>query len=135
MFCCIVLVFQKQGGNKKEWLSLFFERIKTSQLIFQQAKDWRSFFSLPMISIVAIRWILYTADDISVVSAASVSKLAFGFWKASNNDFLDILLLGQVARPNRYWKGCKLETTNKEVRKRERQNWYIKIYVKTFSGM
>ena len=59
----------KTGRKKK---SLFFERIKTSQLIFQQAKDWRSFFSLPMISIVAIRWMPYTADDISVVSAASV---------------------------------------------------------------
>ena len=34
----------KTGRKKK---SLFFERIKTSQLIFQQAKDWRSFFFSP----------------------------------------------------------------------------------------
>ena len=100
---------------------------------FSTSKGLKKFFSLPMISIaiVAIRWIPYTADDISVVSAASVSKLAFGFWKASNNDFLDILLLGQVARPNRYWKGCKLETTNKEVHKRETK-LVRKKYVKTF---
>ena len=132
MFCCIVLVFQKQGGKK---ISILWKN-KDLSANFSTSKGLKKFFFSP--------YDIYSCNQMNpllqMTSQSSLRHQCLSLHLDFGRPVIMISLISYYLAKLPDQIGTeKFANLRRQIKKfakeQERQNWYIKIYVKTFSAM